>query len=65
MYQVEYLPIKIHDLDPEDKIILENELGGMLRSIEFIYKEAGVNRPLKPNDEVKENLNKNQLYQSG
>ncbi len=52
------LPIKIHDLDPEDKTILENELGGMLRSIEFIYKEAGVNRPLKPNDEVKENLNK-------
>jgi TolB-like protein len=52
------LPIKIHDLDPEDKTILENELGSMLRSIEFIYKEAGVNRPLKPNDEVKENLNK-------
>jgi TolB-like protein/Flp pilus assembly protein TadD len=52
------LPVKIHDLDPEDKTLLENELGGVLRCIEFIYKEAGVNRPLKPNDDVKENLNK-------
>ncbi len=52
------LPVKIHDLDPEDKTLLENELGGVLRSIEFIYKEAGVNRPLKPNDDPKENLNK-------
>ena len=52
------LPVKIHDLDPDDKILLENELGGVLRSIDFIYKEAGVNRPLKPNDDAKENLNK-------
>jgi len=52
------LPVKIHDLDPEDKTLLENELGGPLRGIEFIYKEAGVNRPLKPNDDPKENLNK-------
>jgi TolB-like protein len=52
------LPVKIHDLDPEDKTLLENELGGQLRGIEFIYKEAGVNRPLKPNDEVKDNLNR-------
>ena len=51
------LPIKIHDLDPEDKTLLENELGGVLRSIEFIYKASGVNRPLKPNDERTENLN--------
>jgi TolB-like protein len=51
------LPIKIHDLDPEDKTLLENELGGALRSIEFIYKASGVNRPLKPNDERTENLN--------
>ena len=51
------LPIKIHDLDPEDKALLENELGGFLRSIEFIYKEPGVNRPLKPEDEEKKNLN--------
>jgi TolB-like protein len=52
------LPIKIHDLDPEDKSILEDELGGVLRSIEFIYKSAGVNRPLRANeDHPKDNLN--------
>ena len=51
------LPIKINDLDPEDKTLLENELGGVLRSIEFIYKASGVNRPLKPNDERTENPN--------
>src|SRR5664280_1153079 len=52
------LPIKINDLDPEDKTLLENELGGVLRSIDFIYKASGVNRPLKPNDERTENLNR-------
>src|SRR5664279_5608673 len=51
------LPVKIHDLDEEDKKLLENELGGVLRSIDFIYKASGVNRPLKPNDERAENLN--------
>jgi TolB-like protein len=52
------LPVKIHDLDPEDKTILENELGGALRSIEFIFKSAGVNRPLIPTDNPDKNLNK-------
>jgi TolB-like protein len=53
------LPIKIHDLDPEDKTLLENELGGVLRSIEFIYKSAGVNRPLRANeDHPQDNLKK-------
>jgi TolB-like protein/Tfp pilus assembly protein PilF len=51
------LPVKIHDLDSEDKTLLENELGGVLRSIEFIYKASGVNRPLKLKDERAENLN--------
>src|SRR6267378_808248 len=51
------LPVKIHDLDADDKALLENELGGALRAIEFIYKSAGVNRPLKPNDDRIENLN--------
>ena len=52
------LPVKIHDLDLEDKTLLENELGGVLRSIEFIYKESGVNRPLKPADNKNDNQNK-------
>jgi TolB-like protein/Tfp pilus assembly protein PilF len=54
------LPVKIHNLDMEDTIFLEKELGSMLRSIEFIYNEAGVNRPLRPGDDPKENLNKTQ-----
>jgi TolB-like protein len=54
------LPIKIHNIDVQDKTLIENELGGALRSIEFIYTEAGVNRPLRPNDDAKENLNKTQ-----
>jgi hypothetical protein len=32
------LPIKIHDLNPEDKALFENELGGVIRAIEFIFK---------------------------
>jgi TolB-like protein/Tfp pilus assembly protein PilF len=53
------LPVKIHDLDAEDKTLLENELGGVLRSIDFIYKASGVNRPLRANeDHPHDNLNK-------
>ena len=53
------LPVRIHDLDAEDKTLLEKELGGALRSIEFIYKSAGVNRPLRANeDHPQDNLNK-------
>jgi TolB-like protein/Tfp pilus assembly protein PilF len=52
------LPVKIHDLDPEDSALLENELGGILRSVDFIYKSAGVNRPLTPSDNPDKNLNK-------
>jgi TolB-like protein/Tfp pilus assembly protein PilF len=52
------LPIKIHDIDAEDKTVFENETGGVLRAIEFIYKEPGVNRPLKFSDKKNENQNK-------
>ncbi len=53
------LPVKIHDLDEEDKAVVEGELGGVLRPIEFIYKSAGVNRPLRANeDHPQDNLNK-------
>jgi TolB-like protein len=53
------LPVRIHDLDHEDKTLLENELGGVLRSIEFIYKSSGVNRPLRAvEDHPHDNLNK-------
>jgi len=45
------LPIRIHEMDLEDVKLLENELSGTLRSIDFIYKSAGVNRPLRPKDD--------------
>ena len=52
------LPVKIHDLDPDDLELLQDELGGQLRSIDFVYKEPGVNRPLRPDDNEDKNLNK-------
>lgn len=45
------LPIKIHDIDTEDRSIIENEIGGVLRAIEFIYKSGGINRPLNSKDD--------------
>jgi TolB-like protein/lipoprotein NlpI len=51
------LPMQIHELDNDDKILLEKELGSVLRGIEFIYKESGVNRPLTTYDDEKKNLN--------
>lgn len=52
------LPIKIHDLDHEDQSTIEKEIGGVLRAIEFIYKEPGVNRPLNSSDDKNDNQNK-------
>ena len=51
------LPVRIHDLDSDDIKLCESVLGGVLRGIEFIYKEPGVNRPLTPDDDNKSNLN--------
>jgi len=44
------LPIKIHDIDDADKKLVEDEIG-FLRSIDFVYQSAGVNRPLRPKDD--------------
>ncbi len=52
------IPVKIHDLDPTDTELVEKELGCRLRSIEFIFSSAGVNRPLTPHDNPDKNLNK-------
>ncbi len=52
------IPVRIHDLDASDTELLENEMGCRLRSIDFIYSSAGVNRPLKPDDNPEKNLNK-------
>ena len=47
------IPTKIHEIDKEDVRLLETELSGGLRSIDFIYREDGVNRPLRPVDDEK------------
>ena len=52
------LPIRIHELDSKDLLLCESALGTYLRGVEFIYKEPGVNRPLKANDNDKTSLNK-------
>ncbi|MBF9223633.1 TIR domain-containing protein, partial [Hymenobacter ruricola] len=45
------LPLRIHNLDSEDVRLLEQTMGGPLRSIDFVYQELGVNRPLRPKDD--------------
>jgi hypothetical protein len=45
------LPVKIHEIEVDDTKLLESELNGVLRSIDFIYRDAGVNRPLRPVDD--------------
>jgi len=53
------LPVRIHDLDIEDIKLCETLTGGVLRSIDFIYKSVGVNRPLRAHeDHPHDNLNK-------
>ncbi|MBW6501685.1 MAG: hypothetical protein K0B05_09860 [Bacteroidales bacterium] len=51
------LPVLIHDLDAADSGECETLLGGVLRGIEFIYREPGINKPLTPDDDEKKNLN--------
>ncbi len=53
------LPVRIHDLGKDDIIFFESVLRGGFRSVDFIYKSAGVNRPLRANeDHPHDNYNK-------
>jgi tetratricopeptide (TPR) repeat protein len=53
------LPVRIQEPDIEDIRLCESVLGGALRGIDFIYRSAGVNRPLRINeDHPQDNLNK-------
>jgi tetratricopeptide (TPR) repeat protein len=52
------LPVRIYDLDIRDIRLCESVLGGPLRGVDFIYSEPGINRPLKPDDDEKINLNR-------
>jgi TolB-like protein/Tfp pilus assembly protein PilF len=52
------LPVRIYDLESPDIKLCETVLGGVLRGVEFIYREPGVNRPLRANeDNPHDNLN--------
>lgn len=52
------LPIVIHHLDQEDINIIETETGSKLRSIDFTFRAAGVNRPLRKDDKKEDNANR-------
>jgi len=52
------LPVRIHDLDITDVKLCESILNGAIRSIDFVYKEPGVNRPLTREDDEEKNLNR-------
>ncbi len=53
------LPIKIHDLDEDDRATIEKETGSVLRGIDFIFTSPGVSRPLRVNeDHPQDNTNK-------
>ena len=54
------LPIRIHDLEPEDVKLFEKETGSVLRALDFVFKTStGVSRPLKAiEDHPNDNLNK-------
>jgi adenylate cyclase len=49
------LPVRIHEIDTEDKTMLEKVLGYPVRPIDFIFTSTGVNRPLTPADARNEN----------
>lgn len=51
------LSICIHELDRDDRQLFENECGP-LRSIDFIFKSPGVNRPLTATDKKEDNQNR-------
>ena len=44
------LPVRIHELDPDDLKLTESYLGP-IRSVDFIYRSPGVNRSLRPWDD--------------
>jgi predicted ATPase len=49
------LPVRIHELEAGDISLLEKELGGILRAIDFTFTSPGVNRPLTRTDKHQEN----------
>ncbi len=58
------LPVKIHEIEMDDVRLLERELGGAMRSIDFIYQDAGVNRPLRAKDDDLSGLQTKLLFRN-
>ena len=58
------LPVRIYDLDNSDIQLCESILGSMLRGVEFIYKEPGVNRPLRANEENPHDILNHTIYRN-
>lgn len=56
------LPIRIYDMVTNDIKLCESILGGVIRSVDFIYKSAGVNRPLRANEEQPQDNIKRAYY---
>ncbi len=56
------LPIRIHELDANDKRIIESELQGPLRAIDFTFQTAGVNRPLRSKEDETQKLTVQNSY---
>ncbi len=52
------LPVRIYDLDNDDMKLCESVMGSVLRGVDFIYKESGVNRPITLKDNEDKNQNK-------
>ncbi|MBL7849585.1 MAG: hypothetical protein JNN04_01695 [Cyclobacteriaceae bacterium] len=52
------LPVVIHDLPPADRQKFEAQSGSVLRGVDFVFRSAGINRPLNPADTRGENLSK-------
>ena len=51
------LPVCIHDLDVADRHTIEKEIGP-IRSVDFIFRSPGVNRPLTPIDKREDSPSK-------
>jgi tetratricopeptide (TPR) repeat protein len=56
------LPVRIYDVDNADIKLCESVLGGVLRGVEFIYTEPGVNRPLRQRDDDVTHITKQIIY---
>jgi len=58
------LPVRIHDIEAEDVRLLESQVTGGLRSIDFIYRDPGINRPLRAMDDEKSTDSSKPMYRN-